>query len=75
MSEYNGVLYCAPPPHGVIPNFNNSYHATHLIVVIGVFLPVASIATIIRIFTRTRIVRQFAVDDCKLEIPVLEGWA
>jgi hypothetical protein len=66
MSLYNGVLFSAPPPEGVIPDANAPHNATALVVCIGVFLPLAIISTAIRIFTRVRIQRNVAIDDCAL---------
>ncbi|KFY45090.1 hypothetical protein V494_01152 [Pseudogymnoascus sp. VKM F-4513 (FW-928)] len=63
MSLYDGVLFSAPPPEGVIPNANAPHDATALVACIGVFLPLAIISTAIRIFTRVRVQRSVAIDD------------
>ncbi|KAL2067081.1 hypothetical protein VTL71DRAFT_1505 [Oculimacula yallundae] len=59
----DGIIYSAPPPPGHTPNFNQPYEATALIVCIGVFLPLAVLTSAIRIYTRTRIISELAVDD------------
>ena len=66
MSLVDGVLYSAPAPDGYTPDFNRPYDATALIACIGVFLPLAVITSAIRIYTRSRIVSELAIDDCKL---------
>lgn len=72
MSEFNGILYSAPPPLGHTPDFNHPYEATALIVCIGIFLPLAVMTTAIRIYTRTRIISELAADDCEL-IPLKDS--
>lgn len=64
MSMSNGVLYAALAPPGHTPDFNQPYNATALIVCIGIFLPLAAITSAIRIYTRTRIISELAIDDC-----------
>lgn len=71
MSSSGGIVYSVPPPQGIIPNSQAPYHATGLIVVICVFLPLAVVAVSIRTFTRSHIVGSFAVDDCKFDIPIV----
>ncbi|KAK6592039.1 integral membrane protein [Botrytis cinerea] len=44
-------------------SYDGPYHATGLVVVICVFVPLAIIAVSVRTFTRSRIVRIFAADD------------
>ncbi|CCD43540.1 hypothetical protein ACHAPC_008055 [Botrytis cinerea] len=63
MSSYDGIVYSIPPPPGITPNSQAPYHATGLVVVICVFVPLAIIAVSVRTFTRSRIVRIFAADD------------
>ena len=66
MSLVDGVLYSAPAPDGYTPDFGRPYDATALIACIGVFLPLAVITSAIRIYTRSRIVSELAIDDCEL---------
>ncbi|KFY47812.1 hypothetical protein V496_10434 [Pseudogymnoascus sp. VKM F-4515 (FW-2607)] len=63
MSLYDGVVFSAPPPEGVIPDANAPHNATALVVCIGVFLPLAIISTAIRIFTRVQVQGSVAIDD------------
>ena len=63
MSEYNGILYLAPPPEGVIPDFNNSHNAQSLIVSIAVLLPLAIFFTGLRSVTRLWLTKQHGEDD------------
>ncbi|PVH80998.1 hypothetical protein DL98DRAFT_560006 [Cadophora sp. DSE1049] len=63
MSLVDGIVYSAPAPDGYIPDFNRPYDATALIACIGVFLPLAVITSAIRIYTRSRIVSDLAIDD------------
>ncbi|KAG4415497.1 hypothetical protein IFR04_011369 [Cadophora malorum] len=63
MSLVDGVLYSAPAPDGYTPDFNRPYDATALIACIGVFLALAVITSAIRIYTRSRIVSELAIDD------------
>lgn len=64
MSLYNGVLFSAPPPEGVIPDVNAPKDTAAIIVCISIFLSLAIISTAIRIFTRARIIGNVAADDC-----------
>ncbi|KAH7385044.1 hypothetical protein BKA64DRAFT_581538 [Cadophora sp. MPI-SDFR-AT-0126] len=63
MSLVGGIVYSAPAPDGYVPDFNRPYDATALIASIGVFLPLAVITSAIRIYTRSRIVSDLAIDD------------
>ncbi|KFY72933.1 hypothetical protein V499_06945 [Pseudogymnoascus sp. VKM F-103] len=63
MSLYEGVVFSAPPPEGVIPDAKAPHNATALVVCIGIFLPLAIISTAIRISTRDRIKGNVAIDD------------
>jgi hypothetical protein len=59
------VVYVAPPPPGVVPDFHQAYEATELIACICVFLPAAMVVVAIRAWTRARIVGKSHADDCK----------
>ncbi|OBT67846.1 hypothetical protein VE03_02516 [Pseudogymnoascus sp. 23342-1-I1] len=63
MSLYDGILFTAPPPEGVIPDANAHHDATAIVVCTGVFLSLAIISTAIRIFTRVRVQGNAAIDD------------
>lgn len=65
MSMYQGVMYAAAPPPGVTPNPDEPHQATALVVVTGIFLPLAVISMAIRVYTRAIIVSKVAFDDCK----------
>lgn len=65
MSEYNGVVYSMAPPDGVIPNYENPYKATSLLVIVGIFLPLATVTMVIRMYTRAIISAKVAFDDCE----------
>ncbi|KAK8867636.1 hypothetical protein PGQ11_006214 [Apiospora arundinis] len=63
MSMDNGILYAAAPPFGVTRNPDEPHQATTLVVVTGIFLPLAVISMAIRTYTRAAIVRKVAFDD------------
>ncbi|KAK8052513.1 hypothetical protein PG993_003898 [Apiospora rasikravindrae] len=63
MSMYQGVMYAAAPPPGVTPDPDEPHQATALVVVTGIFLPLAVISMAIRMYTRAAIVRKVAFDD------------
>lgn len=65
MSEYNGTLYSAAPPDGLIPDNSLPYEASALVICNSLFFPVAFIFTAARIWTRAKITGQLAIDDCK----------
>ncbi|KAH6718755.1 hypothetical protein BKA61DRAFT_596203 [Leptodontidium sp. MPI-SDFR-AT-0119] len=59
--EIVGVL---PPPAGVRPNFEHpEFIGHHLIIVIAIFLPLASLVIALRIYTRRVIVNAIGYDD------------
>ena len=63
MSEYQGIVYAAPPPSpDIIPNFNNPTNSGSLVISICVLLPLTVIITGFRIWTRAQN-RQFGLDD------------
>lgn len=68
MSEYNGVLYAAPAPEGVVPNFNNPHNADGLVVAICVLMPMAVVLTGLRAYTRAHMTQQHGWDDAVMEI-------
>lgn len=54
-----------PPPDGQKSNFiNPTYQGDKFLIVNCVFLPLAVIALVVRIWTRIFIVRNFRSDDC-----------
>ncbi|KAH6701291.1 hypothetical protein BKA61DRAFT_204051 [Leptodontidium sp. MPI-SDFR-AT-0119] len=66
--EIVGVL---PPPAGVRPNFENPESiGHHLVIVIAIFLPFASLVVALRIYTRRVIVNAIAYDD----YAIILGW-
>lgn len=52
------------PPDGVTPDPDAPFEATRLIVVIGIFWPLAAIAVAIRLYTRATIAGSVGRDDC-----------
>lgn len=55
-----------PPPPGVVPNFDNPPNMKSAgIGVLIAFFALASLALLLRLYTRFFIVRQFKVSDCK----------
>ncbi|KAK7955918.1 uncharacterized protein PG986_005140, partial [Apiospora aurea] len=66
MSMYQGVMYAAAPPPGVTPDPDEPHQATALVVVTGIFLPLAVISMAIRMYTRAAIVKKVAFDDHSL---------
>jgi hypothetical protein len=66
MSTFDGVVYSAAAPDGYTPDWNRPYEATALIACIWAFFPLAIATTAIRLYTRSQIVGNLAVDDCKL---------
>ena len=70
MSATDGIVYSAPPPPGITPDSQAPYHAAGLVVVICVFLPLAVVAVAIRTFTRSQIIKLFAVDDCRFDVRI-----
>ncbi|KAK0101938.1 hypothetical protein ONS95_001253 [Cadophora gregata] len=63
MSSVDEIVYSAAPPDGYVPDFNRPYDAAALIACIGVFLSLAVITSAIRMYTRSRIVSDLAIDD------------
>ncbi|CZS91358.1 related to integral membrane protein [Rhynchosporium graminicola] len=59
----DGITYSAPPPPGHTPNFNQPHEGLDLIVCVGIFVSLAVVTTVIRIYTRTRIISELAADD------------
>ena len=72
-------LPAMPPPPGGIPNFDDpEFTVRSLIISSIIFTSLAGVTVIVRVYTRTRIVRAFGSDDgeasersCRLEDP---GW-
>lgn len=62
MSEYEGVLYAAPPPDGHIPNFNNPTNSGPLVIAICVLLPLTVVLTVCRVWTRLWMTRLHGLD-------------
>ncbi|KAK5631974.1 hypothetical protein RRF57_007688 [Xylaria bambusicola] len=56
-----------PPPPGVIPNFTNPPSLSWMgRVAVYITLPVMIVILALRVYTRTRIVKQFGIDDCMM---------
>jgi hypothetical protein len=54
-----------PPPDGVIPNFEHPYTiAGEIKVLVIVFMVLVVITTVIRAYTKLRILRTHGWDDC-----------
>ena len=54
------------PPAGLKSNFVNPHYAGgRFIAISGIFLSLAVVAVVLRIYTRAVIQRCFAADDCK----------
>ena len=68
MSEYNGVLYAAPAPRGIIPNFDNPHNAGGLIVAMCVLMPLAVVLTALRAYTRGYMTNQHGWDDAVMDV-------
>ncbi|KAK8128726.1 hypothetical protein PG984_009834 [Apiospora sp. TS-2023a] len=63
MSVYQGVVYAAAPPKGITPNPDETHQANTLVVITGVFMPLAVITMAIRFYTRGFIIKKIAFDD------------
>ena len=71
MSEYNGIVYAAPPPPGVTPNFKNPTNNGGLIITMYILMPLAGVFTTIRIWTRGWMTKQHGLDDLLMEMATL----
>ena len=55
------------PPVGVIPNFNDPANLdTYVILTISVCMTLATVAVLLRMYTKIFIIRSLANEDCKL---------
>ncbi|RDW84879.1 hypothetical protein BP6252_02469 [Coleophoma cylindrospora] len=57
------IVYSMSPPAGQTSDGSIPWHAPALVACIGVFVPLATIHVIIRLYTRARIVGSLALDD------------
>lgn len=61
-----GILPSAPPPPGVVPDFENPQTLVPVILAVeSVFTAIALIVFFIRIYTKSVILRSWKWDDCK----------
>ena len=68
MSKDVGVI---PPPPGVTPNFEHpAYHSGGIVPIAAVFIPLAAIFMILRVYTKLRIIRVFGLEDCEWTVDV-----
>jgi len=59
-------LPAAPPPPGVVPDFNSpDNYKTENIILHSIVLTVVTIAVMIRIYTRAVLKKTFGLDDCR----------
>ncbi len=68
MSSTSGaVMGAAPPPDGVIPNFENPESIGYQLVIVAVVFPVLSLCFLVpRLYSAGVIMRKWHADDCKL---------
>ena len=59
------IIFAATPPPGVTSNPNVPIEFAGLQVCTWIFMPIAFITVMIRLYTRTRIVGAVSIDDCK----------
>jgi hypothetical protein len=58
----------APPPAGVTPNFEHPQDVLHTVNLVSNVLCIAVVTpfVLVRVYIKTRIVRSFNTEDCKL---------
>ena len=68
MSSADGVVVsAAPPPLGVVPNFENPESIGYRLVIVSVVFPVPSLCFLIpRLYVAGVILRKWHTDDCKV---------
>ena len=64
MSTADGITYAATPPMNLIQDPDQSPQAVVLVAITAVCFPLASIISLIRLYTRSRISGKVSVDDC-----------
>lgn len=65
MSSDDSALYLMQPPEGFVRDLNQPHQAAPLVVVAVIFLPLATISMVVRVYTRIALVHKFSFDDCK----------
>ena len=68
-------LPAMPPPPGVIPNFDDPKSIVRSLIITSIiFTTLAGVTVVIRVYTRTRIVRAFGSDDGEASRALLLPW-
>ena len=66
----------APPPPGVTPNFAHpEYHSCGVVPITIVFLTLATIFLLLRLYTKARILKLVGAEDCGSTSLYLMRWA
>ena len=63
----SATVYAGTPPAGQESNPNAPFEATGLIVVIAIFVPLATILTCLRTYTRAVLAHGYGLDDGKVK--------
>lgn len=61
------IVGTLPPPPGVTPNFVNPEYIGHQVVVVnGIFLFLATVVVVLRMYSRLYLISSAGIEDCTL---------